>query len=423
MERFDVAVVGAGLAGLVCARTLARRGLRVLLIDRKRTPDAVVHTTGIFVRRTLEDFDLPADCLGPPVRRVVLYSPSRRPMALESGHDEFRVGRMGPLYRRLLDDFRRAGGEFSGSTRYCGTEPAVASSRPEGVPTPSAPERDRVHDCAPDREPIELQLRAGSLLHLSREGRHWSVVTRFLIGADGVLSSVAADLGLERNREWIVGIEKVYDLPRRAGPRTFHCFLDPKLAPGYLAWVCDDGGEAHVGLAGLPGRFDPAAALRAFMPVARSVVDLSDATLRERRGGRIPIGGVLGKIVCPRGMLIGDAAGAASPLTAGGLDPCLRLSSLGAQVAADFLSTGRESALSRYDGRRFRARFVSRLWMRRVFEALTSPWLLEAACFALRLPGLGKFARHIFFGRGSFPDVGSSEVVGSIGPADAVAGG
>jgi len=35
MERFDVVVVGAGLAGLQVSRLLGERGLRVLLVDRK----------------------------------------------------------------------------------------------------------------------------------------------------------------------------------------------------------------------------------------------------------------------------------------------------------------------------------------------------------------------------------------------------
>jgi flavin-dependent dehydrogenase len=78
LKKFDVCIIGAGLGGLQCARLLGRKGLSVLLVDRKRSLSESVHTTGIFVRRTLEDFDLPEDCLGPPVRRVVLYSPQRR---------------------------------------------------------------------------------------------------------------------------------------------------------------------------------------------------------------------------------------------------------------------------------------------------------------------------------------------------------
>ena len=33
--QYDVGIVGAGFAGLACARAAARRGLRVLVIDRK----------------------------------------------------------------------------------------------------------------------------------------------------------------------------------------------------------------------------------------------------------------------------------------------------------------------------------------------------------------------------------------------------
>ena len=82
MEEFDVTIIGAGLAGLQCARLLGRQGLRVLLVDRKASLDQKIHTTGIFVRRTLEDFDIPEDCLGPVVRHVSLYSPAHRVLNL-----------------------------------------------------------------------------------------------------------------------------------------------------------------------------------------------------------------------------------------------------------------------------------------------------------------------------------------------------
>ena len=64
MKQYDVIVVGAGLAGLQCARLLGKQGMRVLLVDRKPALQQSIHTTGIFVRRTLEDFDFPEDCLG-----------------------------------------------------------------------------------------------------------------------------------------------------------------------------------------------------------------------------------------------------------------------------------------------------------------------------------------------------------------------
>ena len=383
-ETFDAAVVGAGLAGLQCARLLAGAGRRVLLIDRKRALDAAVHTTGIFVRRTLEDFDLPADCLGPAVRHVTLYSPARRALHLESAHEEFRVGRMGRLYLRLLSECLRAGVEWSPATRYLGCETETTGGR----------------IAAATVGPVRVRLERG--------GRELSVGARFIVGADGALSAVAASLALERNREWIVGVEDVYEDAGGDGPPRFHCFLDPLLAPGYLAWVVSDGQETHVGVGGYAARFDPARALDAFRASLGGTVDLSRARRVERRGGRIPVGGVLRRIAGARGLLVGDAAGAVSPLTAGGLDPCLRLSTLAARVADEYLSTGDPAALAAYSGARFRERFTSRLWMRRLLRGVRSPLAAEAACAVLRVPPFDRLARHVFFGRGSFPDVGGA---------------
>jgi flavin-dependent dehydrogenase len=104
-------------------------------------------------------------------------------------------------------------------------------------------------------------------------------------------------------------------------------------------------------------------------------------------------------------LLIGDAAGAVSPLTAGGLDPCLRLSAMAANVVLERLETDNPAVLLNYSGASFRARFVSRLWMRRVIATVSNQKLLELG-FALLRGRIGRrFAKHVFFGRGSFPDV------------------
>ena len=371
MTSFDVVVVGAGLAGLQATRLLARRGASVLLIDRKRSLTESVHTTGIFVRRTLEDFDLPVSCLGPPVRHVILYSPARRALELESQRDEFRVGRMARLYEHMLQDALRAGATWFPSTRYLGLE--------------------------------DLDAR-GSIVHFSREGRAGNAHATYVIGADGASSRVARDLGLDANRDWIVGIEDVYENVPLHGVPSFHCFLDPRLAPGYLAWVVHDGEETHVGVGGHASRFEPLNALKRFRASVENLFDFRNARRLERRGGRIPVGGVLKRIANEHGLLVGDAAGAVSPLTAGGLDGCMRLSSLAAEVAGDYTSTRERRVLERYSGKRFRERFVSRLFMRRTLSAIYRPSLLEAICAAMRTPPFSAIARHVFFGRGSFPD-------------------
>jgi flavin-dependent dehydrogenase len=160
----------------------------------------------------------------------------------------------------------------------------------------------------------------------------------------------------------------------------------------------------HVGVGGDARRFNPRVALEDFKR-SQQIIDFGRARPVEHRGGRIPVGGVLARIACERGLLIGDAAGAPSPLTAGGLDACFRLSERAATVIMRYLERGDAAIGREYDGARFRARFLARRWMRQVFESLTHPVALELAHAALRTWPLRSLAEHVFFGRGSFPDV------------------
>src|ERR1044071_4077547 len=368
---YDVIIIGAGLAGLQCARLLSRQNLNVLLVDRKNTLDQKIHTTGIFERRTLVDFDIPDDCLGPAIRHVTLYSPGLRASELVSQHDEFRIGRMGQLYQRYLQQCLHSGVDWLPQTSYLS------------------------HTTAPGK--VTLRLNSGSSTR--------SITTRYLIGADGARSRVARDLKLELNREWIVGVGSVVHGAGLDGPPRLLCFLDPKLAPGYIAWIAHDGEETHLGVGGYPSLFDPLPALEDFRLRVANIIDLRKAKQIEARAGLIPVGGVLKNIANSNGLLLGDAAGAVSPLTAGGLDPCMGLSAFAAGVVTEYLSTGDVEVLQAYSGELFRSRFASRLWARRIAATLRQPRLLELGCALLRLPVFRPLANHVFFGRGSFPDV------------------
>jgi flavin-dependent dehydrogenase len=353
METVDVLVVGAGLSGLHTARLLALQGLDVVVCDRRSNLATGIRTTGIFVRRTLEDFALPERHLGPPVRRVVLYPPSlRSPVEVVSPRDEFRVADMAGIYAHALSRARLAGARVRLGTSY----------------------------------PIE------------------AIKPRFTIGADGARSTVARRLGLDVNQDFIVGVEAVYPVAAAAMPPTFHCVLDPRLAPGYLAWIIDDGEHAHVGLAGRPDRLAAPLPrlLESFMDGFPGLPAPTGPVLK--RGGPIPVGGVLRRIVCADGLLVGDAAGAVSPLTAGGLDPCLRLSELAATVTGAYLRSGDPAVLRRYDGAALRSHFRVRLLLRHAFSRVRAPAAANAAFTVLRTPMGRAAAARVLFGNGSFPD-------------------
>ena len=360
----DVAIIGAGLAGLQTARLLAARGASVLLIDRRSSVCERIHTTGIFVRKTWEDFPILREQLGPAIRHVTLYSPKRRALELEAEEPEFRVGRMAWVYLRLLDECGRRGVTWMPSTHL-------------------------VH-CADDGVIVE------------RYGRREHLRASFIVGADGARSLVARQLGLDRNDDFLAGIEEVFPSSRPDQP-VLRCFIDPRLAPGYIAWVVDDGEESHVGVAGYGGRYHPADALEAFKRelgmTARAI---------ERRGGLIPVNGVLRRIGNHRGLLVGDAAGAVSPLTAGGLDAAMRLSTF----AADVIASG---AYDAYSGERFRARFAARRFMRRAMQAIDHPLVAEIGCALLRTPPLRALAQHVFFSRSSFPDARLPDALQKVG--------
>ncbi len=360
MHTTDIAIIGAGLAGLRCARLLAARGLSVVLLDRKQSIAAPVHTTGIFVRKTWEDFPLPEEQLGPPIREVVLYSPARRSIALHAQRDEFRVGKMSWLYLQLLEQCAQAGVKWIPGARVVSVNP----------------------------------------LTYVRNGQTSALLARFIIGADGARSFVARELGLDVNNELLLGVEEI--VPPIAKEPVLHCFLDPKLAPGYIGWVANDGHEAHVGVAGYRRNgWDASQALQAF----RASMPFRIGRTIERRGGYIPVNGILRRIGCPRGLLIGDAAGAVSPLTAGGLDGAMRLSTFAADVIVNYLATGDEDALREYTGDRFRTRILARRFMRNAMRAFSSSSLvMETAFAALQVPVFRAIAEHVFFSRGSFPD-------------------
>ncbi len=297
----DCVIVGASFAGLACATTLARAGLRVTVLEKKRDPGEKLHTTGIIVKDAIDQVALLDAMPSELVRRidgVRLYAPNMRFIDLQAPGYYFLATDTPQLMRWLADQAAAAGAQVALGT--------------------------------PFRSATRLQ----SGFDLGDLG-----TTRFLVGADGPNSLVAAQLGLGQNTQFLFGMEYEYANVHIEHPDRLHCFLDRRLAPGYLAWMVAGVDMLQVGLA-RRSRDDKTAvkgAIDSLLAKIAPIHDLRATTPTAVRAGMIPCGGVVQPVASDRVLLVGDAAGMVSPVTAGGIHTALKHGLAAGHAIGDFL--------------------------------------------------------------------------------------
>lgn len=293
MEQNDITIIGAGFAGLACARTSARQGMKTVVLERKPCPGANMRTTGILVKEAADLLKLPAH-LGRGINGVRLYSPGGKWIDLSSPGYSFVATDTPGMMRWLAARAESAGAELRLSQNI------------------SRFHRDHEQVVLPD---------AG-------------LRTRFLVGCDGARSNVARAFGLSRNQNYLMGAEIEYEGIHGLDQDKLHVFLDSKLAPGYIGWIVPGLGISQMGIA---VRKPHKPNLAAFEAKMKKLFDFSQARVIGRRGGLIPCGGVLKHWQSNRVMLLGDAAGMVSPLTAGGIYPSLELGAKAGQTISRYL--------------------------------------------------------------------------------------
>jgi digeranylgeranylglycerophospholipid reductase len=320
---FDLAIVGAGFAGLACAEIAAQRGLSVLVLERKPAPGHRMHTTGLLVKEVADKLDVPSH-LTHPIAGVRLYAPNLRYVDLEAPGYYFLATDIQGLMTWLAGRAAAAGAALRFGSPYRGT--------------------DSLHGPA-----IQLRGAAAS--------------ARFLLGADGPASAVAREFHLGENREFLVGLEAEYEGVGNIDDSRLHCFLDSVLAPGYIGWVIPGVNITQVGLAcRLPGK----PRLNDFVKRISTQFDFARARVLGRRGGLIPVGGRVDRWCTDRVLLTGDAAGIVSPLTAGGIHTALESGWRAAHAVADFLrDNGPHPGVALEP---HYPRFRLKRWLRRAFD-------------------------------------------------------
>lgn len=299
---FDCVVVGASFAGLACATVLARSGLRVKVLEKKADAGEKLHTTGIIVKDAIDQIALLDELPAPLVNRingVRMYAPNLKYVDLAA-----------PGYYFLTTDTPNVMRWLATQTEQAGAHIAYRSA-------------------------FRNARRMQSGFDLDREGR-----TRFLVGADGPRSRVARSLGLGQSRHYLFGVEYEYPKVDIEAPNKLHCFINRRLARGYIGWVVTGTHTVQVGLARRVRAEapPPQAAMAAFLDRIAPLFDFRSLQPASVRAGMIPCGGLVHPVAGRRVLLVGDAAGMVSPVTAGGIHTALKHGMAAGHAIADYLS-------------------------------------------------------------------------------------
>jgi geranylgeranyl reductase family protein len=355
MRLFDLVIVGGSFAGLACARTAALRGLKVAVIDSKPEPGARIRTTGILVKEATDDCDLPSSLMR-KIRGVRLYAPDGRSLDLSAPNYFFHATDTAELMRWMAAEAQLAGATMLYGHRFEGAEEKF------------------------------------NRITLTKHG----IEARFLIGADGARSRVAAQFGLGINKRFLAGLEIEIETIASLDPRFLHCFADNQIAPGYIGWVVPGTGVTQIGVAATRGKKPE---LSILIERVKRIWYLDRLNIVERRSGLIPSGGPVSRIGKGRVMLIGDAAGIVSPVTGGGIHTALHFGRRAAQLVSDYLLDQGPRPLSIFE--REIPRYRLKRALRRAFDIAPSNTLINATLMTSPMRALAQ--RLYFHRRGGDP--------------------
>jgi len=307
---YDAIVVGGGPGGAAAALTAARRGLSVLLIEKRQEIGTPVRCAEAIGRDQVTPF-IPLDpaWIAAEIDAFRIFGPSGRSVRVPPTSPTLVVERK-IFDRELVNAAVRAGATTRAMTRATGL--IIEDGFVRGV------------------KMISL-------------GRETEVRARVVIGADGPESQVGLWAGLStmpRMADYYTGFEYLLAGVPLDDPRECQYHIGTELAPGGYGWVFPKGPDkANVGLVITATQVKD----------SRSAQDYLDAFVERRFPGAsilavmlggIPVGGTVKDLVGDGVMLVGDAAHQAEPITGGGINLAMFAGEIAASVAAEAIAAG-----------------------------------------------------------------------------------
>jgi digeranylgeranylglycerophospholipid reductase len=299
----DVVVVGGGPAGSCCARELALRGFKTLLLEEHETVASKVLCTGIIGINAFEEFPLPWESVVGTLGRMKAISRYGTELPYTPQQPIAYIVDKGAFNSALAAQASAAGAVLHTSTR--------------------------AHDLVTDHAGVHLQAIVGG-------ERPLRVHARLAVLACGVNYQLTKNLGLGMPWEFLQGAQT--EVPRTLTQWT-EIHLNKTFSREAFAWLVPlQSGYTRVGL--MCARNARGALMRFLDAVAPQWREWEDLHIAAKPIAQMP----LQKSYAERVLVIGEAAGQVKATTGGGIYYGLLAARLAAETISQAFAAGCLSA-------------------------------------------------------------------------------
>lgn len=318
MTLHDVAVIGAGPAGLTAARALAAAGHHVVVLEEHEAIGVPVHCTGVLGAAAFDEFDIPRDTILSTAHLARFVAADGSDVAVDAENARAAVVDRARFDQALASAARAAGAELRSGSRV---------------------------------RTIEI---GGAAVTIGVDGAA-AVSARACVLACGANYRFNRQLGLGAPRQYVQSAQLEYPLE---GPDAVEVHLGREVAPGGFAWLVpfSRAGRSHTRV-GLMCESRALHRFREFAARMRARFDADASSWPDPRLKILPLGPV-SRTYATRLVAVGDAAGLVKPTTGGGIYYSL----ISGQIAAETL----DEALQADDLRDIRLRRYEQDWRARL---------------------------------------------------------